>query len=259
MNLALGERLNQSIKQTDANMELAHAQWTGKHSDLQHRVASVGDSLAHLAQQQYDLSGLQEKQQLDFSALAAEQSTIRPKLDEKLAAATAALQNSLSLQSKAHLSALAEMRYDLLQLTSRVALQEQLLRYGSDVEDFSAERNGGGGNGSGGNSAKSKFGGDGRGDDREDYNSSASMLGRADDSLSTSSSRAAADADLRAKINVLQATVDSTRSEGASMRLEFDTRLDAFKVALAALRTQYEADVETLRTESEEGVRKIIR
>jgi chromosome segregation ATPase len=230
LNKATNDRINAVIKQSDANIDLLQTQFTSKHNDLAHRLASMGDSMGNLAQQQFDLSNLQEKQQIDFNSLSAELGSMRVKLEEKLSSAVGTLQNSLASHSKAHQSALAEEKYDLLQLTSRVALLEQLVRYGQDLEDQTIAA-----------------GASGFGSSQTQAGSPRAMAPRP------------ADPDTRAKLVELKGLVDGVCADNASQRAEFEARLDAFKVGLAALRKQYEDEVEEIKEISQAQQRTVTR
>jgi hypothetical protein len=231
LNKATNDRVNAVIKQSDANIDLLQTQLTGKLNDLVHRQTSMGDSMGNLAQQQFDLSNLQEKQQIDFNSLSAELGNMRVKLEEKLSSAVGTLQNSLASHSKAHQSALAEEKYDLLQLTSRVALLEQLVRYGQDLEDQTIA------------AGVAGFG---------------SSQGQAASSPRVMAPRPA-DPDTRAKLTELRGLVDSVSADTAAQRAEFEARLDAFKVSLAALRKQYEDEVEEIKEISQSQQRTVTR
>jgi hypothetical protein len=235
LNKATNERINAAIKQTDVNLELLQTQLTTKQTELAHKVSSVGDSLAHLAQQQFELSGLQEKQQMDFNTLGSDLAGVRAKLEEKLASTEKSLQTTLTQHGKAHTSALAESKYDLLQLTSRVSLLEQLIRYGQDLEDQTLA-----------SSAVHVLG-------------SASGDSKAGSPRGSSLGPRPADPDLRARVAELRLTVESLSAEFLSQRAEADSQLDAFKVGLAALRKQYEEEVQEIRETQEDQQRMVNR
>ena len=234
----LHERINQVIKQTDANIELTTSQLTAKHSETMHKVQSLGDSFAHLAQQQFDLCALQEKQQLDLSNLTVELNTARIKLDEKVSTSMASLQSNLAIHTKSHQAALAEEKYDLLQLTSRVALLEQLIRYGQDLEDYNNTTTFG--------SAESES-------NKSDKNDRSSGV-----AVRTLAPRPA-DPEVRQQLKELKLGLDEVRDETSSARSEMDSRLDSFKVSLAALRTQFEDEVEEMKESADNDQKRFGR
>lgn len=226
LSKAINERVNQLVKQTDSNIELAQTQWTSRFNDLTHRLASVGDSMSHLAQQQLDLSGLQEKEQFDIATLAADLSAAKTKQEEKLAAAVTSLQSNITVNTKSLQSALAEEKYDVMQLTSRVSLLEQLIRYGQDLEDYGVAAS-----------------------------SQAAMSDKPGSARSQLNPRPA-DPDVRAKLKDMKTDIEALREEAAAARTEFDSRLEASKVALHALRTQFEEEIEEVKESAEEEHRR---
>lgn len=117
-----------------------------------------------------------------------------------------------------------------------MALLEQLIRYGQDLEDYN----------------NTTFG------SAESTSIKSDKNDRSAGAVRTLAPRPA-DPEVRQQLKELKLGLDEVRDEASSARSEMDSRLDSFKVGLSALRTQFEEEMEEVKESADNDQKRFGR